>query len=153
MLKIKPGGFQFIQQIDIDASPQKTWKALINIGGWFNIAPGEGRSLKLEPWAGGRFYSKQGDIEHLNAIVTYIEPHKLIRFSGQMGMSHLPVISAFIFQLEPKGNGTLLKLCHRCYGMIDTEAKQRYSGGWKQLLAKLKAFSETGKRQGPSLAR
>ena len=147
MLKIKPGGFQFIQQIDIDAPPEKTWKALVSIGKWFNLGPNEGKALKLEPWAGGRFYAKYGDIEHLHAIVTYIEPNKLIRFSGQMGMSHVPVLRAFIFQLEPKGKGTLLKLCHRCYGMIDSEAEGRYRGGWKQLLPKLKAFAETGKQQ------
>src|SRR3954471_10230668 len=107
MLKLKPTSFQFIQEIEIKAPPEKTWKALVNIGGWFNLTPGEGPALKLEPWAGGRFFAKYGDIEHLNAIVTYIEPNKLIRFSGQMGMSHLPVMNAFIFELQPKGKGTL----------------------------------------------
>ncbi len=137
MLKLKPVSFQFIQEIDIKASPEKTWKALLNIGGWFNLMPGEGRSLKLEPWAGGRFFAKNGDVEHLFATVTYIESNKLIRFLGQMGMSHLPAMSAFIFELQPKGKGTLLRLGHRCYGLCDYDVKKRYQGGWKQLLVKL----------------
>jgi hypothetical protein len=59
-----------------------------------------------------------------------------------MGVSHLPVNNVFIFELQPNGKGTLLKLCHRAFGFMDSGMKGRYTGGWKKLLPQLKELAE-----------
>jgi hypothetical protein len=61
--------------------------------GWFHF---EGRAFApatLEPHLGGRFIetAKDKSIQMLAGIVTHIEPGKLLRINGPMGMSHLPV--------------------------------------------------------------
>ena len=77
-------------------------------------------------------------------IVTRIEPQKLLRLSGPMGMSHLPVNNAFIFELQPKNGGrkTLLRFCQRTFGFLTADVKTKFSGGWKQLLSQLKDLAE-----------
>jgi len=141
--KLKAEGFQFIQEIRINASPQKTWKSLLNIGNWFKFDPTEKPRAKLEPWVGGRFYREEPSGEAaLHGIVTYFQPNKLLRLSGPIGMSHLPVSNAFIFELTPDKKGTILKLCQRTFGYMDPDLKNRYQGGWKKLLPQLKALAE-----------
>ena len=144
MLKLKPAHFQLIQEVKIDAPPRRAWAALLDMGGWFRFDPTDTkRHCKCEPWVGGRFYAEYADgSSALHAIITYIEPEKLLRLSGAMGLTHLPVSNAFIFELQPKGQGTLLRMCHRAFGYMDSEVGKRYGQGWKQLLPQIKALAE-----------
>jgi uncharacterized protein YndB with AHSA1/START domain len=147
MLKLKPSHFQFIQELKIDAPPKRVWAALVDVGSWFRFEAGAmSRSGKLELWPGGRFYAERPDgSSSLHAIVTHIEPEKLLRMSGPMGLSHLPVMNAFIFELQPRAGakGTLLRLCHRSFGYMDAMVGKRYGEGWRQLLGQLKALAES----------
>jgi uncharacterized protein YndB with AHSA1/START domain len=144
--KLKAGGFQFIQEIRINATPQRSWKALLDIGRWFKFDPAQKPATKLEPWVGGRFFREEPDGESaLHATVTYFLPNKLLRLAGPMGMSHLPVNNVFIFELQPNAKGTLLKLCQRSFGFMDPDLKKRYTGGWKKLLPHHKQLAEKSK--------
>jgi uncharacterized protein YndB with AHSA1/START domain len=148
LLKLKPTGFQFIQQVKIDATPARVWKILIDMPGWFRFDPAIKKKIgKCEPWVGGRFYGTYPDgSSMLHAIITRIDPERLLRMSGPMGLSHLPVTNAFIFELSPQGKGgTLLRLCQRTFGFLDADVKKRYAEGWKYLLPQMKALAE-GKR-------
>lgn len=149
MLKLRPLHFQFIQELKIDAPPAKVWAALVKIDNWFRFDPSVprgGGGAKLELWPGGRFYAERADgSASLHAIVTHIEPGKLLRMGGAMGLTHLPASHVFIFELQPRDRdkGTLLRLCQRSFGYMDADVKKRYGGGWKQLLAQLKEFVES----------
>src|ERR1035437_1868293 len=141
MLKLKPVSFQSIQEIPIAAPPKKVWKTVLNVGSWFRFGEDRGPKQTLEPWAGGRWVVKEANgTTGLFAIVTLIEPGKLLRLSGPIGLSHLPVSNAMIFELQPKkdGKATLLRLGHRAFGFMDADVKKRYSGAWKHLLGNLK---------------
>jgi uncharacterized protein YndB with AHSA1/START domain len=144
LLKLKPGGFQFIQEVPIAAKPAKVWKTIMNVGKWWAFPmTGEKGKMKIEPYAGGRFYeTNPNGVEALHAHISYLEPNKLVRFTGPMGASHLPITNTFIFELQPKGKGTLLRLCHRGHGMFTDGKAPKYEGGWKELLASLKKVAE-----------
>ena len=146
MLKLKTYAFQFIQELKIDAPPNRVWDSLLNVGGWFKFdtnAPSFGRKLELHP--GGRFFNEMPDGSMaLHAIVTYVEPGKLLRLNGQMGMTHVPVNSVFIFELnDRKGGGTLLRFCQRSFGYMDKDVAKRMKSGWGKLLPNLKALAES----------
>ena len=147
MLKLKPTHFQFIQEVKVSAPPKRVWAALMKIDNWLRFqAPVKGRKATFEPWVGGRYYVQQPDgTSMLHLVVTYIEPGKLLRMSGPMGLSHLPVCNAFIFELQPKGKGTLLRFCQRSFGYMDADVGKRYAGGWKQLLQQIKELAEKKK--------
>lgn len=147
LLKLKPQGFQFIQEINVDAPPPRVWMAVLDMPGWFRFDPKAKRTGKVEPWVGGRWYVERPDgSSALNTIITQIEPNKLLRMAGPMGLTHLPVNNVFIFELQPRGkNGTLLRFAQRTFGYIDADVKKRYHGGWKQLLPQIKAMAEKKK--------
>ena len=143
LLSLKPGAFQFIQEVKIDAPPARAWKALMNVQGWWKYTMVSGGKPKLEPWAGGRFYEAgRNGVEALHGVITYIEPNKLLRLSGQLGMSHLPVNHVYIFELQPGGKGTLLRLCHRSHGYMTAKLKEDFQAGWPGLLKELKKLAE-----------
>jgi uncharacterized protein YndB with AHSA1/START domain len=152
LLKLKPTGFQFIQEVKIDASPAAAWKALLNAGGWFRFENPQGQRPKvtLDARLGGLFMSKTkgGSEQRLFGHVSYIEPGKLLRINGSMGITHLPVSSAIIFELQPRANGkaTTLRMCHRAFGYLTSDQEKGYKGGWKQLLPQIKTLAEGRRR-------
>ena len=152
MLKLKPTSIQFIQELPINAPPDKVWKAVINFAGWFHFDTDKsnGPKITLEPHIGGRFMSdkKDGSESRLYGFVSHIEPEKLLRINGPMGMSHLPVSNTMIWELSPgkNGKGTLLRFCQRAYGLMTPGMQKDYQRGWKQLLPQIKALAEKSKR-------
>ena len=145
MLKLKPTSFQFIQELKIDAPPKRVWNSLIKVDGWFKFDPSvKNKRRKLELFAGGRFYNEGADgSQALHAIVTYIEPGKLLRMQGQMGNTHLPMDGVFIFELQERGSsGTLLRFCQRTVGLLDAEVQKKMAGGWGKLLPQIKQMAE-----------
>src|SRR4051794_37395484 len=93
MLKLKPTQFQFIQELKISAKPQRVWRSLLDVQNWFRFGPANDGSVRhMEPFVGGRFWGEYPDgSTALHAIITYMEPNKLLRMSGPIGLSHLPV--------------------------------------------------------------
>lgn len=148
LLKLKPRGFQFIQEVPIDAPPARVWQSLLNIAGWWRFAPDDRPIVTLETWPGGRFFSERADngdvVQSLHGLVTHIEPNKLLRIAGQMGLTHLPAMHALIWELQPRkgGDTTLLRFAQRTFGFMDADVKKRYQGGWKVLFPQLKALAE-----------
>ena len=148
LLKLKPTGFQLLQEVPIDAPPARVWKAILDADSWFKMdwERAAGVELTLEPRVGGRFMSERrdGSESRFFGTVAHLEPQKLLRIIGPMGMTHLPVTSSMIWELGPKkgGKATMLRFCHRAYGMMTPDAKKQYSHGWKLFLAQLKTLAE-----------
>ena len=144
-LDLKINGFQFIQEIPIAAPPAKVWSALLNVGGWFQFDASNKNKITLEAWIGGRWIAEFPDnVVSLMGIVTHIEPEKLLRISGQIGLTHLPVTNVVIFELQPKSDNksTLLRLGNRTFGFMDDDVQKRQAGGWSHLLPQLKSLAE-----------
>jgi uncharacterized protein YndB with AHSA1/START domain len=154
LLKLKPSHFQFIQELKIDAPVERVWASVLDVGHWFHFDPTSKDTARLEAWAGGRFYAERADgSSSLHAIITHLEPGKLLRMTGPMGLSHLPATNVFIFEVQPRGKGSLLRVCQRTFGFIDATVGKRYQGGWRQLLPQIKALAESKRVNSSSRAR
>jgi len=59
-------------------------------------------------------------------------------------MTHLPVTTVVIFELQPQAGGksTLLRLGQRSFGLIDADMKKRSSMMWKHFLPQIKELAE-----------
>lgn len=140
---------QIAQTVQIEAEPQRVFAALIDPDGWWRLRYVDlPQGIILEPRIGGRFYQGSGDDGRgsLWATVTHIEPGKKLTLNGTMGMPNA-VAGIVNFDLEPTGNGTLLKLQHYAIGLIDEETRVNYTGGWRMLLGDaLKGYVEHGAR-------
>ncbi len=144
---------QIEQEVVIAAEPGRVFAALLDPDGWWRLRYAAiPQGVVLEPRIGGRFY--QGDADDgpgvLWATVTHIDLGKKLTVNGTMGMPHA-VAGIVNFDLEPQGDGTLLKLQHYAIGPISEETRASYHAGWQMLLGDaLKAFVERGVRFDPS---
>lgn len=129
-------GFQIEQEVEIAATPEAVFQALTEgIDGWWVHRRFDPPStVRLEAEIGGGFteMTDAGDAA-LWATVTELRPNELLRLTGPMGMTG-PVLGVIEYRLEPRGNGTVLKLSHRAFGDIDDETRGAYEEGWRVLL-------------------
>ena len=145
MLTLESQGIQFIHETPVSAPPEKVWAAVKNPSDWFYF--GERRSKHtLDLRAGGQWIAVNKDgSENLFGRVVYLEPGKLLRINGQLGLTHLPVNCVVIFELQPQNDGkaTLLRIGMRIFGFIDADVKERYEGAWQKLMGQIKTLAET----------
>lgn len=151
MLKLKARGFQFIHELPIDAPPAAVWKALLDVNTWFRFKElPDHPPMTLDPRVGGVFKAetKDGAFAMLHGVVAHVEREKLLRINGPMGMSHLPVMNAMIWELQPQKNGraTKLRFCQRAFGYMTADIQKNFQHGWNQLWPQLKALAEKKKR-------
>jgi len=141
------GSFHIEQELELAAPRERVFAALLDVDGWWchHFSKRKGRQV-LEPFCGGRFYEQSPECEALFGIVTFIGKPETLRLEGPLGMGRLPVTSVYEFVLEERGAGTVLKLSHRCVGLLDPAWKEAHERGWRELWAHLKGLVESGTR-------
>ena len=145
MLKLKVQSMQFIQELPIAAVPKKVWTTLLNPSEWFVFDPAHRAKHTLDLRPGGQWTSVHPDGNAaLMGTVVYVEPGKLLRVNGPLGLTHLPVTSVIIFELQPKqdGKATLLRVGTRMFGFMDLDRKKHMKDAWKRLMGNIKALAE-----------
>jgi hypothetical protein len=142
-MKLEDLTFDIEQHIEIKATPEKVFAAVLHRLGKGNTRPdGVVMDMNLEPTAGGKWYRDRGNgISHLWGFVQAIKPPLLLELSGPMFMSY-PAINHLEVKVEPAGNGSKLHLRHRAIGMIDPEHRKGVGTGWKHMLDTVKQDSE-----------
>ena len=138
--------FDVEAQIEVPVPPEEVWRALTEeIGRWWpHTFTDEPFAIRLEPVIGGRFY-EQFDGSGAGALygtVTYVEPYRVLRTSGAMG---LPGARLYVktYRLEPAGDATVVRTTASALGDIDDERLTGYRDGGLALLEALKRYVET----------
>ena len=147
MLKLKPTALQFIEEVAINAAPKKVWATTAKPGSWFFFNPDKATHSKhsFELKVGGMWTAANPNgSSGLMGTVSYIEPGKLLRISGPLGLTHVPTTNVLIFELVPSADGkkTTLRVGTRMFGFLDKDVKKRFGDAWKMLLGQLKAAAE-----------
>ena len=130
----------------IGAEIGRVFKALTEeIGSWWSHRFTDGSRVAMEPRIGGRFYEEWSGISAaLYAVVQYIDPPRLLRLDGPMGMPGA-VLGVMEFRLEPADEGTRLSLVHDISGAIEPDTVESYRAGWEELLGvTLRRYCEHG---------
>jgi uncharacterized protein YndB with AHSA1/START domain len=132
-------------EIEIDAPRADVWRALTEgVGEWwphtFMDAP---QRIALEPVIGGRFYEQfdKAGAGALYALVTYLEPEKVLRVSGAMGLRGAAMYVK-TYRLEEAGEGTSVRTSASVLGAIPEETIAGYRAGNQEVVAALKAHVE-----------
>src|SRR6185437_13352329 len=100
--------FNITNEIRVKASLEKTFAALLEqLGPGFDNLEGKSMQMKLEAWAGGRWFRDLGDNNgHFWGNVQAIKRPTLLEISGPLFMSYA-VVSNVQYRLSETEGGTL----------------------------------------------
>jgi uncharacterized protein YndB with AHSA1/START domain len=141
-----PQAYEIEAEIRIDARPAVVWRALTDeVGKWWpHTFVDEPVAIRLEPTIGGRFYEQFDDTGAgaLYATVTYVQPERVLRISGPMGMSGAAVYVK-TYRLEPVDGGTVVRTTAATLGAVTADTRENYRSGGDEVLRSLKTFAES----------
>lgn len=130
------------EEIQVRASLDATFAALLEEIGPGNMADGKPMPMKIEPWPGGRWYRDLGNNNgHLWAHVQAITQPTLLEFTGPLFMSY-PVVSNIQYRLSEKDGGTLIKFRHAAFGLILEDHRQHVAPGWATMHERVRKAAE-----------
>ncbi|MBL8553124.1 MAG: SRPBCC domain-containing protein [Phenylobacterium sp.] len=146
-------GFRLKSVVQISASPERVYRAIGEIGRWWDPAhtySGDARNLSIALQAGGCWCETvppNGSVQH--GVVVLASPGLgMIRASAPLGpLQDEGVSTALLFQTKPKDGGTELTVTYNVGGARDAILKAApgvdgvLTGAW----ARLKRYVETGK--------
>ena len=151
-------GFFVQSTAAINAPPAKVYAALTDgVGGWWDPAhtfSHDARNLSVDAKPGGCFCERLpdgGGVQHMRVV--YAAPGKLLRLTGAIGpLQEAALVGTMSWSLLQNGGGTAVELSYAVGGFR--------AGGFRDLatvvdgvlrgqLARLRAFVETGRPDGP----
>ncbi len=146
-------GFTVKHEVSIGAAPDAVWKALVDVGSWWDMAhsySSDGKNMTIEARPGGCFCEKLpngGAVVH--ATVIFVSPGSLLRMSGVLGpMQSSGIAGALSWRIAADGAGSKLEMTYSVGGYFPAGFERvapvvnNVLGGQ---VARLKAFAETGK--------
>ncbi len=145
--KIEDMTLTVTQEVRVNAPLETTFAALLEQLGAGNEKPdGTPMPMALEPWPGGRWFRDLGDGDgHFWATVQAIKRPTLIEFAGPLFMSY-PVANNVQYRLSQEGSGTVIRLRHSGFGLIEDDHRKGVVTGWRYILeqARLRAEKARG---------
>jgi hypothetical protein len=134
------------KEIRVKASLQNTFEALLEQIGPENETPdGTKLAMKIEPWAGGKWYRDLGDGNgHYWATVQAIKRPTLLEMCGPLFMSY-PVINNVQYRLTEVEGGTLITFRHTALGFIPEDVRPNIATGWVSVMDRVQRVAERRK--------
>lgn len=130
------------QEIQVRASLEQTFAALLEQLGPENETPEQKMPMKLEAWPGGRWFRDLGDGNgHFWGHVQAIRRPTLLEITGPLFMSY-GVASNLQYRLSEHNGGTLIRFHHKAFGMIQDEHRKGVTTGWTNMNERVKARAE-----------
>jgi hypothetical protein len=130
------------QEIQVQASLEVTFAALLEQLGPENETPEQRMPMKLEAWPGGRWYRDLGEGNgHFWGHVQAIKKPTLLEITGPLFMSYAAV-NNLQYRLSQKDGGTLIKFHHIALGVIPDDHRQGMQKGWDMIHTRVRERAE-----------
>ena len=84
-----PAGFLVRHDVNVNAAPEASWKALIDVGNWWNSDhsfSGNAANMSIDARPGGCFCEKLangGGVSHMTVV--FASPNTVLRMTGGLG--------------------------------------------------------------------
>lgn len=143
---------ELVSEIRIAAAPERVWKAITDEQmDWYPYTYGGERCLRIvvEPFVGGRSFEDWGDgAGYLYNTVVHWDPPKVI---GTRGFLQGAITLEQWMQLDPEGDGTVLRSTTTTFGAISDEMAEgiRVHGDMSRFADALCGWIERGERVSP----
>jgi uncharacterized protein YndB with AHSA1/START domain len=109
VIERSPSGFTLQSVVTVAASPDRAFKALVDVASWWDrehTYSGDAKNLSISAQPGGCFCERLaggGGVEH--ARVVNVAPGTLLRLDGALGpLQQLAVTGSLTWQLSANGN-------------------------------------------------
>ena len=150
-------GFLIRHEVAVDATPEAAWKALVDVGNWWNSShtySGNAANLSIDARPGGCFCEKLangGGVSHLTVV--YVSPSTVLRLAGALGpLQGSGLAGSMTWRIVPAPPSAKIEVSYSVGGYMQ--------GGFDKLapavnavvgeqLSRLKTFIETGKPVAP----
>ena len=106
VVEVAPHGFIVRTELGVEAKPDAVWKALLDVGGWWNMDHSYSRdsaNITIDARPGGCFCEKLpngGGVAH--AMVVFIAPNQTLRLHGSLGpMQGEGLAGSLTFKIVP----------------------------------------------------
>jgi len=152
-----PGGFLVKHEVTVNAAPDAVYKALIDIGSWWNPShsySGNAANLSIDARPGGCFCEKLpngGGVEHMRIV--FVAPGQMLRMSGALGpLQTSGLAGGMTWKLTAGPPATKLELTYSVGGYMQGGADKMagpVDGVLAEQLRRLKSFVETGAPSAP----
>jgi hypothetical protein len=129
-----PSGFVSHNEVEVSASPQAAWDALLRPGDWWSSEhtySGDASNMRIEPLAAGCFCevipadaAAAGEVEHMRVL--YFDPRsRTLRMSGALGPLQSEALSGVItMTVESAGAGSKITWDYVVGGYMRMPAEQ-----------------------------
>jgi len=136
------------EEINVRAPIAITFQSLLDQLGPEGTSPdGKSMQMKLEAWAGGRWYRDLGDGNgHYWGTVQAIKRPSLVEICGPLFMSY-PVLSNVQYRLSEVPGGTLIKFHHYALGFIPDNVREGVNKGWNYMAEQIRRRAEANRPQ------
>lgn len=132
------GGFTSTHVTTLPGSPDEIFDAMTgDILPWWDHHFSENpKSLRIEPWVGGRFIEEFDDEGNgaLHATVILCNRPNMIRFDGPLGLTGKALTHVVTYEFTPQQDSTQVKVTVQLSGAIDTEWATIVDGVWKHFV-------------------
>jgi hypothetical protein len=121
VVEVVPSGFLIRHVVTVDATPEATWKALIDVGNWWNPVhsySGSAANMFIDPRPGGCFCEKLpngGGVSHMTVV--YASPVTALRMVGGLGpLQGAGLTGSMTWRIVPAPPGVRLDLTYSVGG-------------------------------------
>lgn len=152
-----PNGFLVKHEATINAAPDAVYKALIDIGSWWNPShsySGNAANMSIDARPGGCFCEKLpngGGVEHMRIV--FVSPGRMLRMSGALGpLQTSGLAGGMSWTLAAAPAGSKVDLVYSVGGYMQGGADKMagpVDGVLAEQLKRLKTFVETGSPAAP----
>lgn len=117
------GGFLIQSEANVSASPEQAWRALTQIGNWWNGEHSYSRdahNLTLDARAGGCFCERWGhnSVEHMHVVMVMERGGvRTLRMAGALGpLQEMGARGFMTFTITPRASGARITFSYRVMG-------------------------------------
>ncbi len=152
-LTVNPqGGFTSVQTTVLPGTPEEMYDAMTGdiLPWWDHHFSEHPKSLRIEPWPGGKFIEEFDDQGNgaLHATVIFANRPKTLRYDGPLGLTGRALNSVVTYEFAAQGDSTQIKVTAQLEGAIDEEWAKIVDGVWYHFLIEaFKPYVEAGKHK------
>jgi uncharacterized protein YndB with AHSA1/START domain len=157
VVEITPSGFLVRHDVNVNAAPEASWKALVDVGNWWNSDhsfSGNAANLSIDPRPGGCFCEKLangGGVSHMTVV--FVSPNTVLRMTGGLGpLQGSGLAGSMTWRITPAPPASRIEVFYSVGGYMQggfDKIAPAVSAVLGEQVNRLKNFIETGKPVAP----